>query len=127
MAWASALQIFQILADVWDYPNLGHLARKRANVQESATIQLAKLILMETAMLDISGALNLLKAGHSIERPGSNMKGTSYFLKNENGKEYLFVRQTRLNSSEVIEEPSAFDWDDLTANTWKAVETASNR
>jgi hypothetical protein len=127
MASASPLQIFQVLADVWDYPNLGHQARKRANVQESATIQLAKLILMETAMLDISGALNLLKAGHSIERPGSNMKGTSYFLKNENGKEYLFVRQTRLNSSEVIEEPSAFDWDDLTANTWKAVETASNR
>jgi hypothetical protein len=87
---------------------------------------LAKLILVETAMLDISGALNLLKAGHSIERPGSNMKGTSYFIKKENGKEFLFVRQTRLNSSEVIEEPTAFDWDDLTAKTWKAVESTSN-
>ena len=84
---------------------------------------LAKLILMETAMLDISGALNLLKAGHSIERSGPDMKGTSYFVKNENGKEYLFVRQRRLNSSEVIEEPTAFDWDDLTAKTWQAVET----
>jgi hypothetical protein len=87
---------------------------------------LAKLIPREIAMFDISGALNLLKAGHSIERPGSNMKGTSYFLKNENGKQCLFVRQTRLNSSEVIEEPTAFDWDDLIANTWKAVETASS-
>jgi hypothetical protein len=52
-----------------------------------------KLIPMETAMHDINGALNLLKAGHSIQRPGSNMKGTSYFLKNENGKEWLYVRQ----------------------------------
>ena len=86
---------------------------------------LAKLILMETAMLDISGALNLLKAGHSIERPGPDMKGTSYFVKNENGKESLFVRQRRLNSSEVIEEPTAFDWDDLTAKTWQAVDTTS--
>jgi hypothetical protein len=81
---------------------------------------------METAMHDINGALNLLKAGHSIQRPGSNMKGTSYFLKNENGKEWLYVRQTRLNSSEVIEEPTAFDWDDLTA-TWEVVETTSNK
>ena len=47
-------------------------------------------------MHDINDALNLLKAGHSIQRPGSNMKGTSYFLKNENGKEWLYVRQTRL-------------------------------
>jgi hypothetical protein len=82
---------------------------------------------METVMLDISGALNLLKAGHSIERPGSNMRGTSYFLKNENGKECLFVRQTRLNSSEVIEEPTAFDWDDLTEKNWQVVEITSNR
>jgi hypothetical protein len=82
---------------------------------------------METAMLDISGALNLLKAGHSIERPGSNMRGTSYFLKNDNGKECLFVRQMRLNSSEVIEEPTAFDWDDLTEKNWQVVETTSNR
>jgi hypothetical protein len=80
---------------------------------------------MEAVMLDISGALNLLKAGHSIERPGPDMKGTSYFVKNENGKEYLFVRQRRLNSSEVIEEPTAFDWDDLTAKTWQAVKTTS--
>jgi hypothetical protein len=78
-------------------------------------------------MLDISGALKLLKAGQSIERPGSNMKGTSYFLKKENGKDCLFVRQTRLNSSEVIEEPTAFDWDDLTENNWQAVQTASNQ
>jgi len=78
-------------------------------------------------MLDISGALNLLKAGHSIERPGSNMRGTSYFLKNDNGKECLFVRQMRLNSSEVIEEPTAFDWDDLTEKNWQVVETTSNR
>jgi hypothetical protein len=85
-----------------------------------------KLIPMETAMHDINGALNLLKAGHSIQRPGSNMKGTSYFLKNENGKEWLYVRQTRVNSSEVIEEPTAFDWDDLTA-TWEVVETTSNK
>jgi hypothetical protein len=82
---------------------------------------------METAMLDINAALNLLKAGHSIERPGSNMKGTSYFLKNENGKDYLFVRQRRLNSSEVIEEPTAFDWDDLTEKNWQVVETKSNQ
>ncbi len=74
-------------------------------------------------MLDISGALNLLKAGHSIERPGSNMRGTSYFLKNENGREHLFVRQTRLNSPEVIEEPTAFDWDDLSATTWQQATT----
>src|SRR3984893_19512333 len=85
-------------------------------------IPFGKLIFMETAMLDISGALNLLKAGHSIERSGPDMKGTSYFVKNENGKEYLFVRQTRLTSSQVIEEPTAFDWDDLTAKTWQAVE-----
>jgi hypothetical protein len=82
---------------------------------------------METAMLDITGALNLLKAGRSIERQGSNMKGTSYFLKNENGKNYLYVRQTRHNSAEAIEEPTAFDWDDLTATTWQAVETASSQ
>jgi hypothetical protein len=88
-------------------------------------IPFGKLVFMETAMLDISGALNLLKAGHSIERPGPDMKGTSYFVKNENGKEYLFVRQRRLNSSEVIEEPTAFDWDDLTAKTWQAVEATS--
>jgi hypothetical protein len=80
------------------------------------------MILLETAMPDIYGALNLLKAGYSIQRPGSNMSGTSYFLKSDNGKECLFVRQTRLNSSEVIEEPTAFDWDDLTA-TWEVVET----
>jgi hypothetical protein len=92
---------------------------------ESISNPVGKLIPMETAMLDISGALNLLKAGHSIQRPGSNMTGTSYFLKNDNGKECLFVRQTRLNSSEVIEEPTAFDWDDLTATTWQVVETAS--
>jgi hypothetical protein len=81
---------------------------------------------METVMLDINGALKLLKAGHSIQRPGPNMTGTSYFLKSENGKDYLFVRQTRLNSPEVIEEPTAFDWDDLTSN-WEVVETPSNR
>ena len=78
-------------------------------------------------MLDINGALNLLKAGHSIQRPGSNMTGTSYFLKTENGKEYLFVRQTRLNSSEVIEEPTAFDWDDLTEKNWQVVQAASDQ
>ena len=78
-------------------------------------------------MLDISGALNLLKAGHSIERPGSNMKGTSYFLKKENGKECLFVRQTRLNLSEVIEEPTAFDWDDLNEKNWQVVQAASDQ
>jgi hypothetical protein len=76
-------------------------------------------------MLDISGALNSLKAGHSIERPGSNMRGTSYFVKNENGRDTLFVRQTRTNSSEVIEEPTAFDWDDLIATTWQVVESSS--
>lgn len=76
-------------------------------------------------MLDIIGALNSLKAGHSIERTGSNMKGTSYFLKNENGRHHLYVRQTRLNSSEAIEEPTAFDWDDLTATTWQVVENTS--
>lgn len=77
-------------------------------------------------MLDINGALNSLKAGHSIQRPGSHMKGTSYFLKNENGKDWLYVRQTRHNSPEVIEEPTAFDWDDLTA-TWEVVETTSKQ
>ena len=30
------------------------------------------------------------------------------------------------NSSEVIEEPTAFDWDDLTA-TWEVVATTSNK
>jgi hypothetical protein len=55
------------------------------------------------------------------------MKGTSYFLKKENGKEYLFVRQTRLNSSEVIEEPTAFDWDDLTEKNWQVVQAASDQ
>jgi hypothetical protein len=89
---------------------------------QSNSNPVGKLKPMETAMLDINGALNLLKAGHSIERPGSNMRGTSYFVKNENGRESLFVRQTRLNSSEAIEEPTAFDWDDLTATTWQAVE-----
>jgi hypothetical protein len=82
---------------------------------------------MESVMLDISGALDLLKAGHSIQRPGSHMSGTSYFLKNDNGKKYLFVRQTRLNSPEVIEEPTAFDWDDLTETNWQVVETTSNQ
>jgi hypothetical protein len=37
---------------------------------------------------------------------------TSYFLKDDNGKTHLFVR---LDSSEVIEEPSTADWDDLSA------------
>jgi hypothetical protein len=97
---------------------------KTCYVQESTSDPVGKLISLETTMLDINGALNLLKAGHSIQRPGSNMGGTSYFLKNDNGKECLFVRQTRLNSSEVIEEPTAFDWDDLTA-TWEVVKTAS--
>jgi hypothetical protein len=94
-------------------------------VQESTSNPVWQPDLYGDLMLDISGALNLLKAGHSIERPGPDMKGTSYFVKNENGKEYLFVRQRRLNSSEVIEEPTAFDWEDLTANTWQAVETTS--
>lgn len=98
---------------------------KHAMFQESTSNPFGNLNVREAAMLDISGALNLLKAGHSIERPGPDMKGTSYFVKNENGKEYLFVRQRRLNSSEVIEEPTAFDWDDLTAKTWQAVDTTS--
>ena len=72
-------------------------------------------------MLDISSALNSLKAGHRIQRPDSNLRNTSYFLKKENGKHCLYVRQTRLNSSEVIEEPSTFDWDDLTATNWEEV------
>jgi hypothetical protein len=76
---------------------------------------------METAMLDISSALNSLKAGHSIQRPDSNLRNTSYFVKKENGKDCLYVRQTRLNSSEVIEEPSTFDWDDLIATNWEEI------
>jgi hypothetical protein len=80
---------------------------------------------MEAAMLDITSALNMLKAGHSIQRPDSNLRNTSYFLRKHNGKEHLFVRQTRLNSSEVIEEPSTFDWDDLTATNWEVVTTTS--
>ena len=76
-------------------------------------------------MLDITSALNMLKAGHSIQRPDSNLRNTSYFLKKYNGKEHLFVRQTRLNSSDVIEEPSTFDWDDLTATNWEVVTAAT--
>jgi hypothetical protein len=72
-------------------------------------------------MLDINSALNSLKAGHSIQRPDSSLRNTSYFLKTENGKQHLFVRQTRLNSPEVIEEPSTFDWDDLIATNWEVV------
>ena len=84
-----------------------------------------KLISMEAAVLDINGALNALKAGHSIQRPDSNLRNTSYFLKKDNGKEVLFVRQTRLTSSELIEEPSTFDWEDLTATNWEVVTTTS--
>jgi len=76
-------------------------------------------------VLDIASALNMLKAGHSIRRPDSNHKNTSYFLKQYNGKEHLFVRQTRLNSSEVIEEPSTFDWEDLIATNWEVGTTPS--
>ncbi len=78
-------------------------------------------------MLDIASALNMLKAGHSIRRPDSNHSNTSYFLKELNGKEHLFVRQTRLDSSEVIEEPSTFDWEDLIATNWEVVTTPSTR
>ncbi len=77
-------------------------------------------------MPDIATALNLLKAGHSIHRPDSNARNTSYFLRKEHGKDHLFVRQTRLNSSEVIEEPTAFDWDDLIATNWEVVTSPSN-
>jgi hypothetical protein len=76
---------------------------------------------METAMFDITRALEELKAGHSIQRPDSHISGTSYFVKNEDGKDYLFVRQTRLNSPEVVEEPTTFDWDDLIATNWEKV------
>ena len=72
-------------------------------------------------MFDISSALKMLREGHSIQRPDSNMRNTSYFLKKENGKEHLYVRQNRMDSSEVIEEPSTFDWDDLTATNWEVV------
>jgi hypothetical protein len=74
-------------------------------------------------MLDITGAVKMLKEGHSIHRPDSNLRNTSYFLKKEHGKDHLFVRQTRLNSTEVIEEPSTFDWDDLIATNWDLVKT----
>jgi hypothetical protein len=76
---------------------------------------------MEAVMHDISSALSLLKAGHTIQRPDSNMSNTAYFLKEYNGKLHLFVRQARLNSSEVIEEPSTFDWEDLVATNWEVV------
>jgi hypothetical protein len=76
---------------------------------------------MEAVMHDISSALNLLKAGHTIQRPDSNMSDTAYFVKEYNGRQHLFVRQTRLNSPEVIEEPSTFDWDDLIATNWEVV------
>ena len=80
-------------------------------------------LLRSLQMLDIASALNLLKAGHTIQRPDSNMSNTSYFVRKENGKDCLFVRQTRLNSSELIEEPSTFDWDDLIATNWEVVTT----
>jgi hypothetical protein len=70
---------------------------------------------------DINGALKMLKEGHTIQRPDSNMSGTSYFLRHEHGKDHLYVRQLRVNSSDVIEEPSTFDWDDLTATNWDVV------
>lgn len=108
-----------VLFSMWANPS------ETCYVQESTSNPFGNLNVREAVMLDISGALDLLKAGHSIERPGPDMKGTSYFVKNENGKESLFVRQRRLNSSEVIEEPTAFDWDDLTAKTWQAVDTTS--
>jgi len=76
-------------------------------------------------MFDISGALNLLKAGHRIQRPDSNMRNVSYFLKYDNGKQYLFVRQALENSIELLEYPSTFDWDDLIATTWEVVSTTS--
>jgi hypothetical protein len=82
---------------------------------------------MEAAVLDISSALEKLKAGHTIQRPDSNLRNTSYFLKKYHGKDHLFVRQTRLHSSEVIEEPSTFDWDDLIATNWEVVTTPSTR
>jgi hypothetical protein len=53
------------------------------------------------------------------------MSGTSYFLRHEHGKDHLYVRQSRVNSTEVIEEPSTFDWDDLTATNWDVVKTPS--
>ena len=74
-------------------------------------------------MLDFTDALNLLKSGHTIQRPDSHLSSTSYFVKYEDGKQYLFVRQTRLNSPDVVEERTTFDWDDLTATTWEVVET----
>ena len=76
---------------------------------------------MEAAVLDITSALKKLKEGHSIQRSGSDMKHTSYFLKKEHGKDHLYVRQTRQHSAEAIEEPTAFDWDDLTATNWEVV------
>jgi hypothetical protein len=82
---------------------------------------------METAMLDICAALNMLKAGHRIQRPDSNMRYTSYFLKYDNGKQYLFVRQALENSTELLEYPSTLDWDDLIATTWEVVSTTSAR
>lgn len=76
-------------------------------------------------MFDITSALKVLKEGHSIHRPDSDLRKTSYFIKKVNGKEQLFVRQTRLNSSDIVEEPSTFDWDDLTATNWGVVTPTS--
>ena len=76
-------------------------------------------------MSDINAALKMLKEGHTIQRPDSNMSGTSYFLRHEHGKVHLYVRQSRANTSEVIEEPSTFDWDDLIATNWDVIKTPS--
>jgi hypothetical protein len=94
-------------------------------VQKSISNPVGKLVPMETAMLDICAALNMLKAGHRIQRPDSGIRYTSYFLKYDHGKQYLFVRQAPENSTELLEYPSTFDWDDLIATTWEVVSTTS--
>jgi hypothetical protein len=66
-------------------------------------------------MVDFVTATELLKAHHSIERPGSNVPTGQFFLKSMNGKQYLFQRVYLAVTDELVESPAIFEWDDIIA------------
>jgi hypothetical protein len=63
----------------------------------------------------------VLLNGGRIKREGSRSQDAEFYLESHGTKQYLFERTSSRTS------PAAFDWDDITAPNWKAVETTSTR
>lgn len=72
-------------------------------------------------MADFVEAKQALEAGKHVSRKGANFKHSSFFLKLVGGKKYLFVQSVRPHSGEVVESPATFDWDDISATTWRVL------